>query len=75
LRVLLFPVLAFAQDDSIATGAVLFRTHCSLRIATAPPVRRAARRSFAGRSFTRERLIDVIANGIPKTAMPASRRS
>jgi mono/diheme cytochrome c family protein len=72
--ILLFSVLAFAQDDSIATGAELFRTHCSVAYChgTAGTLGRAPQ--LAGRSFTRERLTNVIANGIPKTAMPGFKK-
>ena len=72
--VLLFSVLAFAQDDSIATGAVLFRTNCSVAYCHGAAGMLGRAPQLAGRSFTRERLTDVIANGIPKTAMPGFKK-
>ncbi|MBI2681488.1 MAG: c-type cytochrome [Candidatus Solibacter usitatus] len=72
--VLLFSVLAFAQDDSIATGAMLFRTHCSVAYCHGSAGTPGRAPQLAGRSFTREHLTDVIANGIPKTAMPGFKK-
>ena len=72
--VLLFPALAFAQDDPIATGAELFRTHCSVAYCHGAAGTPGRAPQLAGRSFTKQRLTDVIANGIPKTAMPGFKK-
>ena len=68
--VLLFPFLAVAQDDPIAIGASLFRTHCAVAYCHGAAGTLGRAPQLAGRSFTKDRLIEVIGNGIPKTAMP-----
>jgi mono/diheme cytochrome c family protein len=72
--ILLFSVLAFAQDDSIAKGAALFRTNCSVAYCHGAAGTLGRAPQLAGGSFTKERLTDVIANGIPKTAMPGFKK-
>jgi mono/diheme cytochrome c family protein len=72
--VLFFAVIAFGQEDAIATGASLFRTSCAVVYCHGAAGTLGRAPQLAGRSFTRDRLIDVIGNGIPRTAMPGFKK-
>jgi mono/diheme cytochrome c family protein len=72
--ILLFALSAFGQVDAIATGAALFRTNCSVVYCHGPAGTAGRAPQLAGRSFSKERLIDVTTNGIPKTAMPGFKK-
>jgi mono/diheme cytochrome c family protein len=72
--ILLFALSAFGQVDAIATGAVLFRTNCSVVYCHGPAGTLGRAPQLAGRSFSKERLTEIIANGIPKTAMPGFKK-
>jgi mono/diheme cytochrome c family protein len=68
--VLLFPLLAVAQQGAIAIGASLYRTNCSVGYCHGAAGSAGRAPQLAGRSFPVDRLINIIRDGIPKTAMP-----
>jgi mono/diheme cytochrome c family protein len=72
--VFLLPFLAIAQEDAVGRGALLFRTHCAVAYCHGAAGAAGRAPKLAGRSFTKDRLIDVIGNGIAKTAMPGFRK-